>query len=51
MPFAFWITKTTNTHLEYKILIAFPRQHRLFGSASMLRYGYTACYYVTVLKP
>jgi len=24
--FAFWITKVTDTHLEYEILIAFPKQ-------------------------
>jgi hypothetical protein len=50
MPFAFWITKTTNKHSEYEILIAFPRQNWLCGSASMLRYRYTACNYVTVLN-
>jgi hypothetical protein len=26
MPFACWITKATNTHTEYVILIALPRQ-------------------------
>ena len=26
MRFACWITKATNTYLEYVILIAFPRQ-------------------------
>jgi len=26
MPFSYWIFKTTNTHSEYVILIAFPQQ-------------------------
>jgi len=26
MRFAFWITKATNTHSEYAMLIAFPQQ-------------------------
>jgi hypothetical protein len=30
MRFAWWITKATNTHLEYVILIAFPRQRLLY---------------------
>jgi len=30
MLFACWITKATNTHLEYVILIAFPRQRLLY---------------------
>ena len=29
MRFACWITKTTDTHSEYVILIAFPRQQLL----------------------
>jgi len=29
MRFACWITKATNTHSEYVILIAFPRQQLL----------------------
>jgi hypothetical protein len=36
------ITKTTNTHSEYVILIAFPLQQRLHERASMLRYTYIA---------
>jgi len=38
MHIACWITKTTNTHLESVILIAFPLQQRLFQSAPMSRY-------------
>ena len=37
--FACWITKATGTHLEYVILIAFPRQH-FRERASVLRYTY-----------
>ena len=38
-----WINKTTDTHSEYVILIAFPQQQWLHGLASMLRYTYIAC--------
>ena len=38
MLFACWITKATNTRSQYVILIAFPRQQRLRGRASVLRY-------------
>jgi hypothetical protein len=37
MRFACWITKATDTHSEYVILIAFPRQQWLGESASLLR--------------
>jgi hypothetical protein len=37
MRFACWITKATDTHSEYVILIAFPRQQWLSGSCTMLR--------------
>jgi len=40
--FKCWITMATNTHLEYIILIAFPRQHKLRERHSQLRYTYTA---------
>jgi hypothetical protein len=36
MRFACWITKATDTHSEYVILIAFPRQQWLRERASML---------------
>jgi hypothetical protein len=35
--FPCWITKATNTHLEYVILIALPQQQRLRERATMLR--------------
>jgi hypothetical protein len=43
MRCACWITKATDTHTKYVILIAFPRQQWLCKSASMLRYTYIAC--------
>ena len=43
MPFVCWITKTTNTHSEYVILLTFPRQQSLIERASMLRCTYFAC--------
>jgi hypothetical protein len=42
MSIAWWITKGTNTHSEYVILIAFLRQAWLHERASMLRYTYIA---------
>jgi hypothetical protein len=38
MRFACWITKATDTHSEYVILIAFPHQQWLRERAFMLRY-------------
>jgi len=35
---ACWITKATNTHSQYVIIIAFPLQRWLHGCPSMLRY-------------
>jgi len=43
MCFACWITKATNTHSEYVIVVAFPLQQWLHQRASMLRYRYNAC--------
>jgi hypothetical protein len=40
MRIACWVTKVTDTHSEYIILIAFPPQQWLQESASMLRYMY-----------
>jgi hypothetical protein len=37
-----WITKATDTHSEYVILIAFPRKQWLCERPSMLSYTYTA---------
>jgi hypothetical protein len=42
MGFACWISKATNKHSDYVILIAFPLQNWLHERASMLRYTYTA---------
>ena len=43
MRFACWITKATDTHSEYVILIAFPRQKWFRAGFSLLRYTYIAC--------
>ena len=43
MRFACRVTKATDTHSEYAILIAFPLQQWLCERASMLRYTYSAC--------
>jgi hypothetical protein len=43
MRFACWITKVTDTHSEYVILIASPRQQWLHKRVSILRYTYIAC--------
>jgi hypothetical protein len=43
MRIAFCISKATNTHSEYIILIAFPRQEGLHKRASMLICAYIAC--------
>jgi len=37
------IPNAPNTHSEYVILIAFPRQQRLRERASLLRHTYNAC--------
>jgi hypothetical protein len=37
MRFACWITKATDTHSEYVIIIAFPRQLRISKRALVLR--------------
>jgi hypothetical protein len=42
MRFACWTTKATDTHSEYIILIAFPRQQWLRERALKLRYMYIA---------
>jgi hypothetical protein len=42
MHTACWITKATDTHSEYVILIPFPLQQWLHTRASMLRYMHTA---------
>jgi hypothetical protein len=44
MRFACWINKATDTHSEYVIFIAFPRQQWLRKSLSILRYTYISCF-------
>ena len=43
MRFARWITKATDTHSEYTILIAFPLQQWFRERPSVVRNAYTAC--------
>jgi hypothetical protein len=43
MRIACWITKATNTHSEYVILIAFQLQYWLQEHSWTLRYRYIAC--------
>jgi hypothetical protein len=54
MCMACWITKATNTHSQYVILIAFPVQQWLHEHTSVLCYAYIACLviskYVCVTK-
>ena len=38
-----WISKATNTHSEYVILIAFPLQQWLHERASVFCYTYITC--------
>ena len=45
--FAWWIPKATNTHSEYVIFIAFPRQQWLRERALVLRL-YVHCHVVFV---
>jgi len=47
MRISYWITKATNTHSEYVILLAFPPQQWLHERASMLRYTHIA-YFVKI---
>ena len=44
MRIAFWITKVTDTHPEFVILVAFRLQEWLHDRASMLRYKHTVCF-------
>ena len=43
MRFSSWITKVTNPHSEYVILIAFPQQQWLHERVCILRCTYIAC--------
>ena len=42
MRIACWITKATNTHSQYVILIARTLQQSLHGRSTILRYTYIA---------
>jgi hypothetical protein len=43
MRFARWLTKATDTHSLYVILIAFPRQHGYMDTPQCYIYMYIAC--------
>ena len=43
MRITYWITRATDTHSEYVMLIAFPRQQWLRERDAMIRYAYIAC--------
>jgi len=51
MPFACWITKVTDTHRQYVILIDFPRQQWLRERVSILRYTPRKYQYSILLQP
>jgi len=50
MLIACWITKATNTHSSYVILIASPLQHYLQERASKLRYTHTECLVILIRR-
>jgi hypothetical protein len=50
MRFARWISKSTDTHPKYVILIAFPRQQWLRERSSVLRYTYIACLVLRITR-
>jgi hypothetical protein len=50
MHFACLIAKFADTHSEYLILIAFPRQQWLCECTSMLRYTYITCLAIYYLE-
>ena len=43
MRIACWVTKATETHSEYVIRVAFPRQQWLHERDSLVGYTYIAC--------
>jgi hypothetical protein len=49
MRIACWMTKATNTHLEYVTFIAFVQQQWLHKSSSMLRYTHAVSHFLSVL--
>ena len=48
--FTCWVSKATNTHSEYVILIGFPLSILLHERSSLLRYTYIACLVQFVLR-
>jgi len=48
MRIACWISKATNTHSQYVIIIACPLQKWLYERASVLRRTYLVCLVILV---
>ena len=51
MRSACWVLKATDTHWEYVILIAFPRQQSLLERTGVLHYPYIACVVGDLYEP
>jgi hypothetical protein len=49
MRISCWITKATNTHSEYVMLLSFPQQQWLHKGASILRCTYIDCFFFYIL--
>ena len=50
MRIACLIPKSTDTHLQYVIITAFPLPQRVHEGASILRYSYVACLFEKLVK-
>jgi hypothetical protein len=48
--YACWINKATHTQTEYLVLIGIPRERLLRERACMLRYTYTACLFMSLVR-
>jgi hypothetical protein len=46
--FAYWVTKATDAHSEYVIIIVFPQQQWLHERALIFPYTYIACLNLSV---
>ena len=51
MRIVWWIHKTTNTHSEYLIIIAFPQEQCLYERASLLRHTFIRSVVLLSLYP
>jgi len=48
MRIAYWVSKATDTHSEFVVVIAFPLQEWLHERVSVLRYTYIASHVYTL---